>query len=162
MTAQVHILMMSALMLVCLGTAQSLSAAEFGSPDRDALKLRVRSVGKGKYAPGSDCNSIRPKVEAIVGKRKSACYMKLFLLESTCDFTKPQAQGNTGNAYAAYGLCSIERSPEVRKSNGRGPNCASIVTVEDQIRCCQAMVKGTSKDKSYFGPIRRGEVAKCE
>ncbi len=162
MTAQVHILMMSALMLVCLGTAQSLSAAEFGSPDRDALKLRIRSTAKAKYSPGSDCNSIRPKVEAIVGKRKSACYMKLFLIESTCDFTKPQAQGNTGNAYAAYGLCSIERSPEIRKKQNRGPDCDRIVTIEDQVRCCQAMVKKTSRAGSYFGPIRRGEVPKCD
>lgn len=166
MAAHIQTLIMTALMLASLSSVESFAGYEFATPGgSEPLKLRIRSNAKPepkKYKPGSDCKSIRSHVEAIVGKAKSACYMKLFLIESTCDYTRPQAQGNVGNAYAAYGLCSIENDVDVRESQNRGPDCKKISTIDQQIRCCRAMVKQTSKKNSYFGPIRRGEVSKCE
>lgn len=89
------------------------------------------------------------------------CLMTLFYKESTCNTHGPQKKGTAGNPHAGFGLCTIETSPALREK--RGPNCraASPSNVRAQVLCCRDMVRDTSKSRSYFGPIRRGEVPKC-
>ncbi len=112
----------------------------------------------------SRCENIRGRVAAALGEsinsRTVNCYLDLFHTETGCRPNLPQAQGNAGNPYAAYGLCSIEASPAIRRQNNRGSHCVNIQTVEQQTRCCAAMMEDTRG--RYFGPVIRGVVSRCD
>lgn len=110
------------------------------------------------------CETIRPTVAQALGQRSNSarvnCYLLLFHKETSCRYNINQAQGNAGNPHAAYGLCSLERSPVVRRNNGRGPNCVDISTVANQTKCCHDIMRTTRG--RYFGPVKRGEVPRCD
>jgi hypothetical protein len=172
MDIRIRTYIVTVLTLISLGITEAGIAAEMGdtsnyySTDISARR-RTHAVSRRRHRGGSKpldarCGQIREKVASVVGKAKVACYIKLFNIETDCNSRMPQTAGTAGNGYAAYGLCSIERSAAVRQAQGRGPDCRDISTIEKQTKCCQSMMKQFSKSQSYFGPVRRGEVAKCD
>ena len=110
------------------------------------------------------CETIRGDVAGALGKRSNSamvnCYLLLFHKETSCRYNLSQGQGNAGNPHAAYGLCSLEKSPTVRRNNRRGPDCVDISTVRNQAKCCHAIMKKTKG--RYFGPVNRGQVPRCD
>lgn len=120
-----------------------------GRPSRSTPAPRVR---------GGYCEALRPRVSSVVGPQRASCYLKLFHIESSCQWNLPQKAGNAGNPYAAYGLCSIERSPVIRRLQHRPKACDNIGTFDNQVRCCQAMMR---KTPHYFGPVLAGKVPRC-
>ncbi len=112
------------------------------------------------------CENIRSRVASALGERVESsrvnCYLDLFHKETGCRHNLSQAQGNAGNPHAGYGLCSLEASAAIRRQNRRGPECATIRTVEQQTRCCASIMAKSSKAGSYFGPVRIGVVRKCD
>jgi hypothetical protein len=114
--------------------------------------------------PVPACENLRSQVARALGmsvnSRAVNCYLNLFNTETTCRPHLSQRVGNAGNPHAAYGLCSIEASPSVRRENSRGPECVRIQTIEQQTRCCAAMMADTNG--RYFGPVIRGEISRCD
>jgi hypothetical protein len=84
--------------------------------------------------------------------------MKLFAIETSCRFNLTQRKGNAGNPNVGYGLCSLEKSPAIRSVNRRGPACVDISSIENQVRCCQAIMIDTPH---YFGPVLARKVPRC-
>lgn len=121
--------------------------------DFSARKKR-RGGGGGGISPA--CHQYRATIESIVGAAHVNCYMRLFHKESSCRPHYAQAKGHVGNPAAGYGLCTLERSPHLRRR--RGAACNDISTIEGQIRCCQSIMRRTP---SYFGPVNRKEISRC-
>lgn len=121
---------------------------------------RKRKKVPSDWPKAPSCKKIYSQVLSATGgnKARANCYMGLFFMETTCNPTLSQAAGNAGNAHAAYGLCSLEKSAGVRKSNNRGPDCNNIQSIVNQARCCRAIMR---KTPNYFGPYNRREVAQC-
>jgi hypothetical protein len=118
---------------------------------------RQNSYGSEAGSSGS-CAAIRSRVVDVVGEAKARCYMKLFSIETGCRYNLTQRKGNAGNPNVGYGLCSLEKSPAIRRVNRRGPHCEDISTIEQQVRCCQAIMR---ERPDYFGPVLRGKVPQC-
>ena len=110
------------------------------------------------------CENIRGRVASALGEginsRRVACYLDLFHKETGCRPNLSQRAGNAGNANAGYGLCSLEASPAIRRQNRRGPECVNISTVEQQTRCCAAIM--ARHGGAYFGPVKIGVVDRCD
>ena len=77
------------------------------------------------------------------------CYKSVFLQESGCHPDCTQRRGQAGNAEIGYGLCTIEKDPVVRRSQGRGPACNNISTAAAQVACCISIMRRSPR---YFGP----------
>jgi hypothetical protein len=124
----------------------------------------IRSYRKKKvpadWPKARACNNIYAAVKAAVGgnTNRANCYMGLFFMETTCNPNTSQAAGNAGNAHAAYGVCSLEKSSTVRRNNHRGPDCNNIQGITNQTKCCRAIMR---KTPNYFGPYNRREVPQC-
>ncbi|MCB0378043.1 MAG: hypothetical protein KDD33_06090 [Bdellovibrionales bacterium] len=123
----------------------------------------IKVGGCNSWNCASSCKKIYPTVKKLLGS-KADCMMKLFFKETTCrSGTREAARKKNGgnNPNAGFGLCTIEASAALRAK--RGPNCrkASTSNVSAQILCCRDLMKSTTKSKSYFGPVRRGQVPKC-
>lgn len=140
---------------------RSVPRVKRSGPARPATRVTRTSPVRVERAPrvrGGYCEALRPRVTSLVGPQKASCYLKLFHIESTCRWNLAQAQGNAGNPYAAYGLCSIERSPVIRRLQRRPKECNDIGSFDNQVRCCQAMMR---KTPHYFGPVLAGKVPRC-
>jgi hypothetical protein len=126
---------------------------------RKSYKKRPKKVPSG-WPNEPNCNRIYSQVKATVGGKKAVadCLMGFFYIETDCRPTLDQAAGNAGNAHAAYGLCSIEKSLKVRKDAHRGPNCINIQGVTNQTKCCRDMLNNSP---TQFGPYNRGVIRQC-
>jgi hypothetical protein len=131
-----------------------------GAEGGEGDNMQVEDVRYRKGGGGDSCAGLLPTIQSVVGSAgRAKCYLNLFRHESSCKHTLPQRKGQAGNPYAAYGLCSLEASPAVRRQNQRGPDCNNISSVVNQIKCCRAIMR---KTPHYFGPVNRGECRRCD
>jgi hypothetical protein len=91
--------------------------------------------------------------------------------ESSCDrdlyHPTHYPDGRILNPNEAHGLWAVELRASVRRSNGRGPACNEISSVEGQARCAIDMAYAlqlrrgrpisTKYTRQYWGPINRQE-----
>ena len=127
----------------------------------------VQNVSCDHWRCARSCKNLHSKVVSALGGKAVDCMMQLFYTETTCNpKTQEKARNKKAgpNPNAGFGLCTIEARADLRAK--RGPNCraASLSNVDAQIKCCRDMMRDTGKrsiKKSYFGPVRRGEVQKC-
>lgn len=97
--------------------------------------------------------------QAALGADKVKCYMKLWFLETGCQWQLHQAKGHAGNPAKGFGICTLETDPNLRIKRGR--HCqgeADKFTLSQQMKCCQAIWKNS---RSYFGGKTRSGMGKC-
>jgi hypothetical protein len=95
----------------------------------------------------------------IASSGQVACYESLFAVESSCSSTVYHDPRKAHNPYPGTGLCAIEKDPNIRRKNRRGPNCDDVRSVAGQIRCCIHLMKSTHGN--YFGTVLRGLTPRC-
>ena len=85
---------------------------------------------------------------ARIAPTQVQCYKSVFQQETSCHYDCTQAKGHAGNGAVGYGLCTIEKDPALRRSNGRGRACDNITTAARQVECCISIMRNS---RSYFG-----------
>ena len=108
----------------------------------------------------SRCPAAKEKIIAqVLGQKHVACYSKLFFAESGCDASEYHDKKKAKNPHAGVGLCALEKSPAIRRANGRGPNCVNIGTFAQQTKCCADILRKTNS--RYFGTILCKKTPRC-
>ena len=104
------------------------------------------------------CPSLESRIAAHAPGQVS-CYSRLFAVEGGCSTTVKHNQRITRNPNKGIGLCALESDRRVRITNGRGPSCDRISSIDDQIKCCVHIMR--TWGRAYFGTISTGKARKC-
>lgn len=98
------------------------------------------------------CPELTSTIAKHVPAGQISCYESLFGYESSCSTTVAHDQVKTGNPYAGVGLCALEKDDNVRMvKQNRGPDCARIATLDEQVKCCISIMRRTGG--RYFGTV---------
>lgn len=155
------------------GFCPTCSAKSLSNHNDTAEKIPIQEVRSKKHRRHSSswvcpqghraihrrCPQLESTIRKIVGAKNTSCYSNLFGVEGGCSIHVRHDPKKAHNPHVGVGLCAIEASPVVRRNNNRGPDCAKVSTLSQQIKCCRHLMVSTHG--KYFGTVKCGNTPRC-